>query len=301
MNRRKETKRFLNFADALALWDNMFDVKSGSWEAFVHQAVLAPPISARPNCARLFFRDAHYGCLPSNNRETIVETGDFLSDAQDVGNVVVGVSGGRPVYLREVADIKDDAQEPSQYVFFGGGAARSTASAEQPAVTLTIAKRPGANAIAVADQVLKKIEALRGKTIPNDIQVSITRNYGRTAAEKSNELLWHMGIAVIGVSLLILLTLGWREACVVAIAIPSTLALTLLVFYLYGYTLNRITLFALIFSIGILVDDAIVVVENIVRPTNLCHRGKGPPSCEPAASRPDGREMGRIRQNGNSE
>ena len=214
-------------------------------------------------------RQSVAGGITSNNRETIVETGDFLSDAQDVGNVVVGVSGGKPVYLREVAEIKDDAQEASQYVFFGSGAARSTTSAEQPAVTLTIAKRPGANAIAVADQVLKKIDALRGKTIPNDMQVSITRNYGRTAAEKSNELLLHMGIAVIGVSLLILLTLGWREACIVAIAIPSTLALTLLVFYLYGYTLNRITLFALIFSIGILVDDAIVVVENIVRHFHL--------------------------------
>ena len=214
-------------------------------------------------------RQSVAGGITSNNRETIVETGDFLSNAQDVGNVVVGVSGGKPVYLREVAEIKDDAQEPSQYVFFGSGAARSNTSAEQPAVTLTIAKRPGANAIAVADQVLKKIDALRGKTIPNDLQVSITRNYGWTAAEKSNELLWHICIAVIGVSVLILLTLGWREAGIVAIAIPSTLALTLLVFYLYGYTLNRITLFALIFSIGILVDDAIVVVENIVRHFHL--------------------------------
>jgi multidrug efflux pump subunit AcrB len=117
--------------------------------------------------------------------------------------------------------------------------------------------------------VLQKIEALKGRTIPNDVEISITRNYGETAAEKSNELLLHMGIAVVGVSLLILLTLGWRESGIVAIAIPSTLALTLLVFYLYGYTLNRITLFALIFSIGILVDDAIVVVENIVRHFHL--------------------------------
>jgi multidrug efflux pump subunit AcrB len=128
---------------------------------------------------------------------------------------------------------------------------------------------PGANAISVAHQVLKKIEALRGRTIPNDVEISITRNYGETASEKSNELLLHMGIAVVGVSLLILLALGWRESGIVAIAIPSTLALTLLVFYLYGYTLNRITLFALIFSIGILVDDAIVVVENIVRHFHL--------------------------------
>jgi multidrug efflux pump subunit AcrB len=209
------------------------------------------------------------GELTSDNREAIVETGGFLSNAQDVGNVVVGVYGGRPVYLREVAEIKDDAQEPLHYVFFGSGAAGGIASGEQPAVTLSIAKRPGANAISVAHQVLKKIDALRGKTIPNDVEVSITRNYGETAAEKANELLLHMGIAVIGVSMLILLTLGWRESAIVAIAIPSTLALTLLVFYLYGYTLNRITLFALIFSIGILVDDAIVVVENIVRHFHL--------------------------------
>jgi multidrug efflux pump subunit AcrB len=209
------------------------------------------------------------GGLTSNNREVIVETGGFLSTAQDAGNVVVGVFEGRPVYLREVAEIKDGAEEPSQYVFFGSGMAKAATAEEQPAVTLSIAKRPGANAISVADQVLKKIAALKGRIIPNDVEISTTRNYGKTAEEKSNELLLHMGIAVIGVSLLILLTLGWRESCIVAIAIPSTLALTLLVFYLHGYTLNRITLFALIFSIGILVDDAIVVVENIVRHFHL--------------------------------
>ena len=215
------------------------------------------------------YRQAIAGGLTSNNRETLVETGGFLSSAQDAGNVVVGVFEGRPVYLREVAEIKDGAEEPSQYVFSGNGAAKPEAADEQPAVTLSIAKRPGANAIAVARQVLKKIDALKGRTIPNEVEISITRNYGETAAEKSNELLLHMGIAVMGVSLLILLTLGWRESGIVAIAIPSTLALTLLVFYLYGYTLNRITLFALIFSIGILVDDAIVVVENVVRHFHL--------------------------------
>jgi multidrug efflux pump subunit AcrB len=209
------------------------------------------------------------GGLTSNSREVIVETGGFLTSAQDAANVVVGVFEGKPVYLREVAEIKDGAAEPTQYVFFGAGMAKAANSEEQPAVTLSIAKRPGANAISVADQVLQKIEALKGRTIPNDVEISITRNYGETAAEKSNELLLHMGIAVVGVSLLILLTLGWRESGIVAIAIPSTLALTLLVFYLYGYTLNRITLFALIFSIGILVDDAIVVVENIVRHFHL--------------------------------
>ena len=146
---------------------------------------------------------------------------------------------------------------------------RNAASAEEPAVTLAVAKRPGANAISVARDVLRKIGTLEGRVIPKDVSVSVTRDYGATAAEKSNELLWHMLLAVVGVSLLILVTLGWREAGIVGVAIPATLALTLLVFYLYGFTLNRITLFALIFSIGILVDDAIVVVENIVRHANV--------------------------------
>ncbi len=209
------------------------------------------------------------GGLTRNNQETLVETGGFLTTAQDVRNVVVGVFDSKPVYLRDVAEIKDGAAESLQYVFFGSGMAKSATAQEQPAVTLSIAKRPGANAISVAHDVLRKLDTLRGRVLPNDVEISITRNYGETAAEKSNELLLHMGIAVFGVSLLILLTLGWRESGIVALAIPSTLALTLLVFYLYGYTLNRITLFALIFSIGILVDDAIVVVENIVRHLHL--------------------------------
>ncbi|HTL16609.1 MAG TPA: efflux RND transporter permease subunit, partial [Patescibacteria group bacterium] len=174
-------------------------------------------------------RQSASGSVTSGNRETIVETGGFIASAEDARNVVVGVSGAQPVYLREVAEVTDDAQEPSQYVFFGSGAARSPNAGEEPAVTLTVAKRPGANAISVARQVMRKIEVLKGRTIPNDVEVSITRHYGETAAEKSNELLLHMGLAVIGVSLLILLTLGWRESGIVAIAIPSTLALTLLV------------------------------------------------------------------------
>jgi multidrug efflux pump subunit AcrB len=209
------------------------------------------------------------GGLTSENREVVIETGAFLKTGEDVGNVIIGVFGDRPVYLREVAEIVDGAEEPSNYVFFGSGAAASSAGNEEPAVTLSVAKRPGANAIAVTNDVLKKIETLRGVLIPSDVQISITRNYGATALEKSNELLFHMLLAVVGVSLLILVALGWRESVVVALAIPSTLALTLLVFLLYGYTLNRITLFALIFSIGILVDDAIVVVENIVRHFHL--------------------------------
>jgi multidrug efflux pump subunit AcrB len=220
-------------------------------------------------------RQINAGGLTSNNREVNVETGGFLANTQDVGNVVVGVFGGKPVYLRDVAEIEDGAPEPSQYVFFGPGAAEPGEAGEQPAVTLSIAKRPGANAISVAHEVLKKVDTLKGRIIPADVQIAITRNYGETASEKSNELLLHMAIAVIGVSVLILLTLGWRESAIVGVAIPATLALTLLIFYLYGYTLNRITLFALIFSIGILVDDAIVVVENIVRHFHLPHnRGR---------------------------
>ncbi len=208
------------------------------------------------------------GHLTSDNHEAVVETGAFLQTAEDVGNVVVGVYSGKPVYLRDVADIVDGAEEPSQYVFFGQGAANGV-TAEEPAVTLSIAKRPGANAISVANEVLEKIATLKGYVLPADVQVTVTRNYGLTAADKSNELLWHMLIAVFSVSFLILLVLGWRESLIVLLAIPATLALTLLVFYLYGFTLNRITLFALIFSIGILVDDAIVVVENIVRHFHL--------------------------------
>ena len=205
------------------------------------------------------------GGLTSENKEVVIETGAFLQSAEDVGNVVVGVFGGKPVYLREVAEINDGAEEPSQYVLFGTG----RGAGEEPAITLSIAKRPGANAIAVAHEVQRKVETLKGREIPADVSISITRNYGETAAEKSNELLLHMGLAVVGVMVLIWLTLGWRESGIVGVAIPATLALTLLVFYLYGFTLNRITLFALIFSIGILVDDAIVVVENIVRHFHL--------------------------------
>ncbi len=209
-------------------------------------------------------RQFHAGAITSANREVLVETGGFLQSSDDVGNVVIGVFSGRPVYLREVAEILDGSEETNQYVLFGSGS-----KIDEPAVTLSIAKRPGANAIAVADDVLRKVDLLKGTLIPSDITVDVTRNYGETAADKSNELLLHMGIAICSVAVLIWLTLGWRESGIVAVAIPATLALTLLVFYLYGFTLNRITLFALIFSIGILVDDAIVVVENIVRHFHL--------------------------------
>jgi multidrug efflux pump subunit AcrB len=218
-----------------------------------------PPMLRQAN------RQSAAGTLTRENREFIIETGAFFRDAREVELTVIGVHEGRPIFLRDVADVTDGAEELRNYVFFGRGGPESAGAAEEAAVTLSIAKRPGANAIQVVDQVLEKIELLHGRIIPHDVEVTVTRDYGETAAEKSNELLLHMGIAVFGVALLILFFLGWRESIIVLLAIPATLGLTLLVFYLYGYTLNRITLFALIFSIGILVDDAIVVVENIVR------------------------------------
>src|SRR5262245_8776968 len=209
------------------------------------------------------------GALTTDDRDVIVQTGAFFTSADDVASAVVGVYGGNPVYLRDVARVNGASEEPTQYVVFGTGAAAAGDATDEPAVTLSVAERPGSNAIAVARAVLLHVDRLKGTAIPGDVSISITRHYGASAAEKSNELLFHMAIAVVGVSLLVLFLLGWRESLVVAIAIPSTLALMLLVFQLVGYTLNRITLFALIFSIGILVDDAIIVVENIVRHRDL--------------------------------
>ena len=201
------------------------------------------------------------GQFDAANKQYLLETGEFLRTAEDVRNVVAGVANNKPIFVRDVAAVSDEGEEPSQYVRM----ARAGSREFLPAVTLAIAKRKGTNAVIVSQNVLSRIEPLKGRVIPSDVRVDITRDYGETAAEKSNELLFHMLIAVVSVSILIAITLGFRESLIVFIAIPVTLALTLAVFYLYGYTLNRITLFALIFSIGILVDDAIVVVENIVR------------------------------------
>jgi multidrug efflux pump subunit AcrB len=198
--------------------------------------------------------------LAGPGRDIDVEAGRHLATADDVRQVVVATEGTRSIRVGDVASVVDGDAEPVSYVAF-----RSRAAGVHPAVTVSVAKRKGTNAIAIRQAVLAKLETLEGTLIPSDVNVTITRDYGATAAEKSNELLWHMLLAVLSVSVLIWLALGRREAAVVLVAIPVTLALTLFVFYLYGYTLNRITLFALIFSIGILVDDAIVVVENVVR------------------------------------
>jgi multidrug efflux pump subunit AcrB len=207
------------------------------------------------------------GSFADQNREFQVEAGRFLSSAADLRQVVVAVHNGHPVYLRDVVqEITDGPAEPDNYVLYSNGAGSTdTARAEYPAVTITVSKRKATNATVVAENVLRRIDEMKRNIVPADMNVSVTRNYGLTAKDKSDELLKHLLIATFSVVLLIGLVLGWRESGVVLVAIPVTLALTLAIFYLFGYTLNRVTLFALIFSIGILVDDAIVVVENIVR------------------------------------
>jgi len=209
------------------------------------------------------------GTFAGPSGDSTVRVGQFLKQPDQVASAVVATQNGRPVFLSDVAKVKDGPDDPTAYISFGEGrastAAGSALPAIEPAVTISVAKRPGKNAVDIADRVLEKVNSLKGTILPADVTVTVTRNYGETATEKSNDLLFHMLLAVVSVSLLIAFTLGRRESIVVAVAIPVTLALTLLVFYLIGYTLNRITLFALIFSIGILVDDAIVVVENIVR------------------------------------
>ena len=197
---------------------------------------------------------------------TRLESGRHLDTVGALRDVVVSAQNERSIRLSDVARVTDADAPPTSHVRF-----YSRDGGSHPAVTLAVAKRKGANAITVAHQVEAKLATVRPHAW--NLNVTVTRNYGETAAEKSNELLYHMFLAVVSVSILIALALGLREALVVLIATPVTLALTLFAFWAHGHTLNRITLFALIFSIGILVDDAIVVVENIVR--HACMRSEG--------------------------
>jgi multidrug efflux pump subunit AcrB len=209
-----------------------------------------------------------------------VETGEFLSSPDDIGSLVVGVSNGKPVYLREVARIEAGAQLPQRYVWFTPGAASVVAgtgtaappvAAGQvyPAVTLTVTKKPGENAVDVSRAARARVDALRNTVIPSDIEVTVSRDYGETAAEKANKLIQKLAFATGSVILLVGFALGRREAVIVGSAVILTLMATLFASWAWGFTLNRVSLFALIFSIGILVDDAIVVVENIHRHQNL--------------------------------
>ena len=227
------------------------------------------PLSVQQAIARTNVRGSASGPVAGGG-VTGLEAGSRLRTAEELRNTVVTAGGGRPVLVRDVAEVVDGDAEPTSYVAF-----QSKSSGAQPAVTIAVAKRKGTNATDVAHRVAAKLDTLKGSLVPSDVHLTITRNYGETAADKSNELLGHMLLAVLSVAALIWLALGRREAAVVLIAIPVTLALTLFTFYLYGYTLNRITLFALIFSVGILVDDAIVVVENIVRHARMRGEERG--------------------------
>ena len=199
------------------------------------------------------------GNLVSGNREILVETGTYLETAADVKRLVVGVDAGKPVFMSDVAVISDGADQPSQYVWHG------SKDGEFPAVTLSISKKPGVNAADVAESVIKRAEALKGAVIPEGVEFTVTRNYGATATDKAQKLIGKLVFATGAVVLLVLFALGRREAVIVGVAVTLTLAATLFASWAWGFTLNRVSLFALIFSIGILVDDAIVVVENIHR------------------------------------
>jgi multidrug efflux pump subunit AcrB len=203
------------------------------------------------------------GALVSGNREVLVQTGTYIESAADVKRLVVGVHDRKPVYLADVAQVVDGADQPVRYVWHGDR------KGEYPAVTLSISKKPGVNAADVAEAVIARAEALKGTVIPEGVEFTVTRNYGATATDKAQKLIGKLVFATAFVVLLVLFALGRREAVIVGAAVTLTLAATLFASWAWGFTLNRVSLFALIFSIGILVDDAIVVVENIHRWTLL--------------------------------
>jgi multidrug efflux pump subunit AcrB len=209
------------------------------------------------------------GALVDDDRTVPVQAGELLAGRDDVASLVVGVYQGRPVYLRDLAHIAMQPDPPDSYVWFGTGPGASARGLPQvpyaPAVTIAIAKKPGTNAITIARQVIQRVQQLRGTYIPSGVHVTVTRDYGVTADQKATKLIEKLIFATVSVVLLVLLTMGRREAVVVGTAVTVTLAATLFGSWAWGFTINRVSLFALIFSIGILVDDAIVVVENVHR------------------------------------
>ena len=218
----------------------------------------------------------HAGSLVSSGVEIPVQAGVFLSGRDDVSKLVVGVIDGRPVFLEDIATIRFGTDQPEQYAWYATGPAADEAGmpavAYAPAVTIAIAKKAGTNATRIADAVIERIGQLQSTHIPDGVEVSITRNYGKTANDKATKLIQKLTFATASVILLVLLTIGWREALIVGTAVIITLTVTLFASWAWGFTLNRVSLFALIFSIGILVDDAIVVVENIHRHRHM-HTG----------------------------
>jgi len=209
------------------------------------------------------------GTIVEDNREVLVQAGMFLTTPEEIAELVVGVNDGAPVFLRDVAHVSEGPDIPDSYVSFGAGPAAGaqgfTISGRYPAVTIAVSKKQGENAVKVATGVIERFEQMRGIHIPDGVQATITRNYGETAQDKAQTLIKKLIFATLSVVVLVLFALGRREALVVGAAVVVTLAITLFASWAWGFTLNRVSLFALIFSIGILVDDAIVVVENIHR------------------------------------
>ncbi|PXX31279.1 efflux RND transporter permease subunit [Arenibacter sp. ARW7G5Y1] len=208
------------------------------------------------------------GTFDKNDTEFMVTTGKFLETATDVENLVVGVQQNRPIYLKQIASIQDGPEIPKEYVSLGfgkGSEKGETYKSEYPAVTISIAKRKGADAMNISDIILEKVDHLKKNLIPDDVHVEVTRNYGETASHKVSELLMHLIGAIIAVTFVVMLAMGWRGGLVVFLSVPITFALTLLSYYLLDYTLNRITLFALVFVTGIVVDDSIIIAENMHR------------------------------------
>jgi len=208
------------------------------------------------------------GKFNKNDTEFLINTGKFLETIEDVENIVVGVQQNQPIYLKQIATILNGPELPRNYVSLGFGQAsekKTTYSEEYPAVTISIAKRKGADAMKISDVILDKIEHLKTTLIPDDVHVEVTRNYGETASQKVSELLMHLIGAIIAVTFVVMLAMGWRGGLVVFLSVPITFALTLLSYYMLDYTLNRITLFALVFVTGIVVDDSIIIAENMHR------------------------------------
>ncbi len=208
------------------------------------------------------------GAITNNDTEISIHTGDFLRSANDIENLIVGIYENRPVYLNQVAQVSLGAESAKDYVNFGYGKASEEQSSHPDlynAVTLSIGKQKGGDAMKVSEVILKRIEALKKDLIPDDVQVTVSRNYGATASHKVSELLSHLFIAILSVSLVVMLAMGWRGGLVVFLSVPVTFALTLFSYYFMDYTLNRITLFALVFVTGIVVDDSIIIAENMHR------------------------------------
>ena len=208
-------------------------------------------------------RSFQVGMVREDSQQRTLVAGQTLQNLPDIGNLLLTSRDGRPVYVRDVAKVVLATETNETRV---ANILKTDKGLERvPAVSLAIAKRPGTNAVVIADEIIHRLEQVRGQIFPADVEMAVTRNYGETANEKANELLFHLGLATVSIVVLVAIAIGWREALVVAVVIPTTILLTLFASRLMGYTLNRVSLFALIFSIGILVDDAIVVIENIAR------------------------------------